>query len=36
MSWEWLSSQTLDSDWESNYSDYLDDEDCFHDNMWDD
>lgn len=34
--WDWLSSQTLDSDWESNYGDYLDDDGCFHDNMWDD
>ena len=36
MSWEWLSQQTLDNDWESNYGDYLDDEGNFHDNMWDD
>ena len=35
MSWEWLSSQTISDDWESDFGDYLDDEGSFHDN-WDD
>ena len=36
MSWDYLSTATIDSDWESNYGDYLDDEGSFHDSLWDD
>ena len=35
MDWDYLSNATLDDDWESNFSDYLDDEGSFHDS-WDD
>lgn len=34
MSWEWLSQQTLSGD--TDWSDYVDDEDCFHDDTWND
>lgn len=30
--WEWLSQQILDSDFD--WSDYLDDEESFHDDVW--
>ena len=30
--WEWLSQQTLDSDFD--WSDYTDDDGSFHDNVW--
>ena len=30
--WEWLSKQTLDSDFD--WSDYTDDEESFHDDVW--
>ena len=30
--WEWLSQQTLDSDFD--WSDYTDDEGSFHDDVW--
>ena len=31
MDWDYLSTATIDNDWESNYGDYLDDEGSFHD-----
>ncbi len=31
MSWDWLSSQTISDDWESDYGDYLNDEGMFDD-----
>lgn len=29
--WDWLSSQTISDDWESEYGDYLNDEGMFDD-----
>lgn len=33
MSWDWLSTQTISDDWDSEYGDYLGDEGMFDDSL---